>query len=256
MNKRKSAGKKLDTAIIVAIIALVGTLATAILSNPVLIAIISKTPSPTLSNKTITLTATPAITLSNINDWNLVLYDTFDQEGSSWNFGSADTDYFTMDRYIENGKYIWNMQLKDRSYGSGTAPNLALLSDFYVSVEIKQLDGVTNASGGIVFRKDVKDNYYSFEINSKQYYAIYVKYDDKSVKLVDWTKTTSIHPFNVNQLSIIAQGSHFYMFINNQYVGDFTDDTLSKGKVGLLASLYHPNDNAVFEFDNFDVRIP
>lgn len=49
MNRKKDVGKKPDTAIIVAIIALVGTLITAILTSPVLIAIISKTPSPTLS---------------------------------------------------------------------------------------------------------------------------------------------------------------------------------------------------------------
>jgi Tol biopolymer transport system component len=49
MNKKKDVGKKPDTAIIVAIIALVGTLITALLSSPVIVALISKTPSPTIS---------------------------------------------------------------------------------------------------------------------------------------------------------------------------------------------------------------
>lgn len=49
MNKRKNAGKKPDTAITVALIALVGTLITAVLTSPVLIAIISRTPATTFS---------------------------------------------------------------------------------------------------------------------------------------------------------------------------------------------------------------
>jgi len=59
MNRKKDVGKKPDTAIIVAIIALVGTLITAVLTSPVLIAIISRTPSPTL-------TETPSTTFQSL----------------------------------------------------------------------------------------------------------------------------------------------------------------------------------------------
>lgn len=60
MNKKKNVGKKPDTAIVVAIIALVGTLITALLTSPVIVALISKTPQPTLteipSSQSLTLT--------------------------------------------------------------------------------------------------------------------------------------------------------------------------------------------------------
>lgn len=67
MNKKKDVGKRPDTAIIVAIIALVGTLITALLSSPVIVALITRTPVPT-STETPNLSSTAQNLPTSITD--------------------------------------------------------------------------------------------------------------------------------------------------------------------------------------------
>jgi hypothetical protein len=60
----------------------------------------------------------------------------------------------------------------------------------------------------------------------------------------------------MNKIAVIGEGSHFLFFINNRYVGEVEDQQLTYGAVGITISLFHADDHAIFEFDNFELRQP
>ena len=74
--------------------------------------------------------------------------------------------------------------------------------------------------------------------------------------MIDWTETTTIRPGETNRLTVLAEGSHYTFYINDQYVGEADEDRLSQGEAGVAIELREAGDAAVFEFDNFEVRAP
>jgi len=69
-------------------------------------------------------------------------------------------------------------------------------------------------------------------------------------------EAAAIRPGGTNRLTVLAEGSHFAFYINEQYVGEADDDRLSRGQLGLAIELADAGDTAVFEFDNFEMRAP
>ena len=57
-------------------------------------------------------------------------------------------------------------------------------------------------------------------------------------------------------MTVLGEGSHFRLYINDQYVGEAEDDHLAEGEVGLTITLYNAGDEAIYEFDRFEVRAP
>ena len=71
--------------------------------------------------------------------------------------------------------------------------------------------------------------------------------------LVDWTASDAIEVGpGRNHIRAICAGDYLAMYINDQFVGDATDDTYSSGQVGLAASAANVLGVRV-EFDNLIV---
>lgn len=74
-----------------------------------------------------------------------------------------------------------------------------------------------------------------------------------TVPLVDWTASDAIEVGpGRNHIRAICAGDYLAMYINDQFVGDATDDTYSSGQVGLAASAANVLGVRV-EFDNLIV---
>jgi len=115
--------------------------------------------------------------------------------------------------------------------------------------------GPQSSSYGVVFRQADKD-FYAFEISDAQQFALSLYYQGQWMKLIDWTESSAIRPGEVNRVTVLGEGSHFSLYINDQHVGEAEDGQLSEGEVGLTITLYDAGDEAVFEFDKFEVRAP
>jgi hypothetical protein len=91
---------------------------------------------------------------------------------------------------------------------------------------------------GIVFRVS-SDNtaYYLFRIGTDGSYALDVYSTHGNVKtLVQGLSSAITTSFGQsNTLTAIAQGSHYLLFANGQYVDSATDSTLQTGKIGVVA---------------------
>jgi len=55
---------------------------------------------------------------------------------------------------------------------------------------------------------------------------------------------------------VIAEGSQYSFFVNDQLVGEVIDDEWTAGSIKLFIQLCEPDDSAVIEFDNMEVRVP
>ena len=68
--------------------------------------------------------------------------------------------------------------------------------------------------------------------------------------------TSAIQPGQINRLSVLGEGNRFTFFINDQFVGQATDDQIPRGRVGLVIDAFEENEITAWEFDNFELRQP
>lgn len=223
----------------------------------------SRTPMPTATN---TPTPTPnwtataqaqdaqAIAENAANNWEIVMSDTFDTNDNDWLTESSDDEYSATTYEVVDGKYRWETTAH-QSFIGWVRSDFEPITDFYVNVEIKQVDGLDTADYGILFREDEDSNFYYFAVSELRSYALYIYFEGWAT-LIDWTETDLIIPDESNRITIIGEGPRFTFFINDQFLAEFTNDQIPEGTVALAVELSEEGDQAVFEFDNFELRAP
>lgn len=236
--------------------------------TPTLTLTATRTPTPTLtSTPTPNLTATQhVLDLTNTaqvfvstaeyieNKWPVVLEDNFDSKKNGWGIEATDNTRAQATITIADGKYNWDITTHDLDIHWEEA-NTRSVGNFGMSVDAKQIDGPKTARYGIFFRESSFVDGYYFGINNKGEYFLDL-YNGEWITLIADTKSKLILPNEYNRLTVIAEGSHFTFFINAQYLAEYTDERMKSGKVGLFSMVYEPNQNAIFEFDNFELRVP
>jgi tRNA A-37 threonylcarbamoyl transferase component Bud32 len=187
--------------------------------------------------------------------WPIVFYEDFSTNANDWPTGDYSDEWATGNRNITNGKYRWEANAHN-GFLSRRRPDIASVSDFYLTVEAKRVSGPEDGQYGLNFRRVDSDNSYVFRIIDDQYFRLDLRYEGEWITLIDWSETSAIRPGQVNRLTVIAKGTHFTFYVNDQYVGDADDSRLSSGQVGVAIGLHNAGDAAIFEFDNFELRAP
>lgn len=199
-------------------------------------------------------TLTTLSELSAAKSWPLAVWDDFSYTGYAWNTGTTGPDEFgTGTRGIDNGVYHW--ALSSRKPVFWWAPRLGTdLSgaEAYLSVDATQTSGGNNGTYALVFRVSGQD-YYKFEI-SDDTYTLSLHKDGTWKSLLEPQSSPAIHPHQANRLAVLIQGSRFRLFVNDQLVGEITDDTLKTGVCGLAAGTTKENDSVAFDFKHFELR--
>jgi hypothetical protein len=204
-------------------------------------------------------TATAAAGVSDVpaaaSDWPIVLSDPFGPNVNDWPVGDYSDERVTGNRLVTGGTYRWKTDALDGVIW-WSIPDIASVSDFYLTVEARRVSGVMDGQYGVIFRRADRDNYGLFKIEDSQYFRFSVRHEGEWDTVIDWTEASAIRPGEVNRLAVIAEGSHFTFYINDEYVGEADDDRLTRGQSGLAIELLDAGDAAIFEFDNFEVRAP
>jgi hypothetical protein len=180
------------------------------------------------------------------------LADSFDDNSNEWFVDDYLDQFIAGSRSITNGKYRWEIQAYQPARFSAV-PKVDPVSDFYLIVDAKRVSGAKSSLYGLLFRRLDRNNFYLFQINDEQYFTFELLDQDEWTTLIDWTKTSAIHPGEVNQLAVRGEGVHFEFFINDEFVGEADDSEFSSGTAGLVIGLPEAGDEAVFEFDNFEI---
>ena len=188
------------------------------------------------------------------SEWRLVLADDFASERNGWGTEASDDERAKSLIEVKDGKYVWDISTHKLAITWETADTTSL-GDFTLAVDAKQIGGPTNAEYGVIFREDVDYDFYYFAINNLGQYTLLLWYDDW-ITLINYTRSELIHPNQSNRIGVIAHGSHFIFSINGERLVEYTSDRIKTGKVGLIGALFRSNEQAVFEFDNFEVRAP
>lgn len=194
-------------------------------------------------------------TAMNYSHWPPFFYDDFSTNKNGWQTGESKSEFGTINRSISNNKYRWNVKAK-KGLASRSYSDIGPVSDFYLTVEGQQISGAKRVNYSVVFRRDEDNNFYILRVDDDQRFRLSLRYNKEWTTLINWTKTSAIRSDQVNHLTVIAEGSHFLFYINNQLVAEIDDSKLPSGEVGLAIELLNADDEAVFEFDNFEVRAP
>lgn len=92
--------------------------------------------------------------------------------------------------------------------------------------------------GGLVFRgNDAQSQFYFFRVGRDGNYSLYVSRDATHSLVLAFGHSSVIQtaPGQVNILSVVAQGSSLYLYINKHFVDSARDSTYSTGSIGVFA---------------------
>lgn len=188
----------------------------------------------------------------------VLFQDDFANPDSGWDkHTSADvtTNY-------DNGRYL--IAVGQPSVDVWAQPGLDL-TDVTVQVQSQYDAGPANNEYGLMCRYqrggDGKSSFYFFFISTDGYYALGKV--SKDVRKILGPAEGSPQPTRaikqqtdaVNELTATCQGNHLSLAVNGTQVGEFTDDELKRGDIGLVAGTYDEG-GVKIHFGNLVARRP
>jgi hypothetical protein len=116
-------------------------------------------------------------------------------------------------------------------------PTYHTLSNFVFQVQMTIIRG---DYGGLVVRLDgATGTLYRFRLDPDGYFSFYLYISrsgaDSRLLARGYASSMNLGPAQSNLITVIAQGSHFYLYVNKQNIASVTDSTYSYGSVGLIA---------------------
>lgn len=209
------------------------------------------TPTPNSAQATATAQV-QASALEAANHWQLVVADDFSTNKNEWPLiDSSERAKATAE--LSDGVYRWTLEPNEVAGKYEVAAKLPTLTDFYASVDAKMVSGPGGYKYGMVMRVG-DEGYYDFRIRNDRYSAVGRAGEDPTTLVRD-TFTAALKPGEKNKLGVIARGNKLAFFINDQYVTEAVDDHITGGQIGIAYGVDEVAP-AVFEFDNFEVRVP
>jgi hypothetical protein len=187
-------------------------------------------------------------------DWRTVLKERFDSNKNYlWYTFDTDDELAKTIVEVKDGAYIWELTAHDEFF-EWVGSRVRTVSSFHLSVDAHMTIG-ENGEYGVIFRENDKD-FYVFRMVDAQFFGVSKNIDDEWTTILDLTESGAIKPYQVNRISIMGQRTHFYFFINDQFVAEVEDDSIPYGGIGFYVSLCEKGDKAVIEFDNVIMLAP
>ncbi len=122
------------------------------------------------------------------------------------------------------------------------AENTPKFGDLALQVDMKLIQGDV---GGILFRASGQNAYYWFSLDSSGCYRLVLllsnSFDHPQILSNDKESCLQLNMHDTKQLTVIAEGSQIYLYIDGQFTNQFRDTTLSAGQIGVVCiSREHP----------------
>ena len=176
--------------------------------------------------------------------------ETFDEAGN-WR---AESDGQTAG-FIENGVYNLSVEADVQLVWTTAGENFA---NGRYSVEATQTEGPLDSGYGMLFRvDDTNDSFYLFEISGDGFVWVgrHDNGEDAGPIIGQWWFESPAVRQGLNQtntLTVQAEAGNLIFYVNDQEVGRITDNTYSRGDIGLMVETLGQGGIAV-QFDNFSV---
>ncbi len=215
------------------------------------------TPNLTATQQVLDVTSTVEVIQSTATqiagNWKVVFSEPFDSNKNKWPTGPSDDSYANISHTLEKGIYTWDVTAHQDFIGWNRI-NKKTYSDFSFSAQVQQTIESGSSDMGLIFREDTEGNFYYFGVTNDQQYLLALYKDKQWSNLIDWSSSSALLTDEPNRLTVIAQGNHLLLFINDQFVNEAYDDQIQKGANALAVELSPANSHTVYQFDNIEVR--
>lgn len=168
--------------------------------------------------------------------------------------GAYDEPPLADKREILDGKYIWEIRAPRDEIRLFAIPKMNPVTDFTASVTIKTFAGPERAWAGIAFRHTDANDYYRFVITNFGDFNISRTAKGRYNPFA--SGSNAIKQGEPNRLKLVAIGPELSFYINDVLVAQLQDSALTEGSVGLVAMVYEPGATGIYEFSDFEVRVP
>jgi hypothetical protein len=202
---------------------------------------------------TLSLPPCPAIPTG----WVEVMNDKFGPNVNMWPVGKDTDAYADTEMEIRYGALRWSLNAHQGFYAYEEPQFISSQHNFYLQTNVRQTNSPLDSNYGVTFRGNGWNQYY-FAINDVGKVLVY-KHADNEDHLWEnlfWTDSAIAQPGKYNELIVIAQDSHFTFCVNQQMVGEMTDDSYISGYVGIGANLHQAKEETLIEYDNYTVYAP
>lgn len=193
-------------------------------------------------------------------DWRIIFVDNFNDNKSNWPVLEINDDYLSVKRVIENGVYHWDLTSKfNPSSAVYSFPRRSdTVSDFKAKVNINVKERTSSIRYGLIFRHTPEqDSHYVFAIDDVDgTFGVSLYLHGSWSRLIEPKFSSAIKSNRQNELAVIGQGNHFYLYINSLLVDEFSDSQLSNGQAGVAMTFLPSGESAILEFDNFELSTP
>jgi hypothetical protein len=163
-------------------------------------------------------------------EWPALLQEEFTNNDNGWHpFEDFQDDYGTRSFVLSRGRFAWDVTPL-RDIHMHDTPSIASISDFLVSVDVRQTSGPQTADYGLAFRVVSDNTLYTFNISDTGQFAVQLLNRGEWSTLLNWSATGAIRPGETNNLQVLAQGDHP---LHQRPGGTLGDSSLPQGRVGL-----------------------
>ena len=109
------------------------------------------------------------------------------------------------------------------------------------------------SAAGVIFRYLNDENFYYFLISNRGMFRFDILFNGNPLRIIEWSPSNHIRA-NRCTLRVIAHGSYFSFFIDDEWVAEIEDEKLLCGKIGLAAQNFLEEENASFAFHDLLVE--
>lgn len=199
----------------------------------------------------------PVLDIDTAREWPAVHIEDFDDNISDvWEEGFFETAYDDVTYSFINGAYHLEIAYGERDDVGfqWTVPAAKPVTNFYLAVDCKLLEGDEDETRyGLIFRIQGLD-YYTYRIEDGSYFKMRKHVNSEWISLFGNVYIPDVTPGEWVRLELIAIDDTFSFYINEEYVGQISDDALAFGNVGLIVFSDDPSGKVSVMFDNFELR--
>lgn len=188
--------------------------------------------------------------------WRLVLSETFDDNRNNWPEGTGDTEWVQNRLLFMGARYRWIASSHQAFEWYVWPDGMAAVSDFYASVEARQMSGTDDADYGLAFRISEDGTYYRFVVEETGQYYLTRLVDWVETPLRSWRPSDAVRTGEFNRITVIGQGEHLACYINDRLVAEVDDATIPSGRVALDIGFDAVGAVATVDYDNFVLYTP
>ncbi len=138
---------------------------------------------------------------------------------------------------------VFTLELKKQNCLAWVTSRLYKYRDFILEgrISIDKENGYSAA--GFIFRSINDENLYYFLISNKGYFRFDVIFNRNPIHLIEWTECPLLGKKEVD-LRVIAHGSVFSFFIDDEWIAEIHDETIPEGSFGFAAQNFSEKDRA------------